>query len=86
MAKLIVAFCNFSIASKTQTPEINSKKGRCWDMEETNLSGKSYISAVARILGTPTRRTQSFEEKTQRSIIALLLVIWGIQNILVLKI
>jgi hypothetical protein len=55
-------------------------------MEESNFSEKTYISAVARILGTPTRGTHSLENKTQRSIIAMLLVIWGIQNIRLLKI
>jgi hypothetical protein len=86
MTKLIVAFCNFSIASKTHSLEINSKQGSFWDMEETNFSGKTYISAVARILGTPMRGTHSLENKTQRSIVALLLGILGKQNILFLKI
>ena len=85
MMKLIVAFCNFSIASKTHMPEINSKQGRCWNMEETNFSGKSYISTVARILATPMRVTYSLENNNQRSITALLLGIWGIQNTRFLK-
>jgi len=85
MTKLIVAFCNFSIASKTHSPVKYSKQGRCWDMEERNFSAKSYISAVAKILGTPTRRTHSLENKTQRSITVLLLGIWGIKNIIFLQ-
>jgi len=55
-------------------------------MVETNFSGKTYITAVARILGTLKRGTHSLENKTQRSIIALLLGIWGIQSIVFLKV
>jgi hypothetical protein len=49
-------------------------------MEETNCSGETYTSAVARILGTPARETGSLENKTQLSIIAMLLGMWGMKT------